>query len=94
MPPYKKEDLKYSYNWDEDSLAATFRSINQDDTIDRCNGYQMLEFINRFLSMNGLFSISSLYRLEKLICRYMPEKINTRSEMKSWLGQNWNKHFH
>jgi len=94
MPPFKKEDLRYTYIWDDDSLGATFRSINQDDTIDRRNGYQMLEFINRFLNLNGLFSISSLHRLEKLMCRYMPEKITTRNEMKLWLGQNWNKHFH
>lgn len=94
MSLFKKGDLKYTYNWDEDSLAKTFRSINQDDIIDRTNGYQILEFINRFLAINGLFTISSLHRLEKLICRYMPEKLNTRNEMKMWLGQNWNKHFH
>jgi len=94
MPPFKKEDLRYTYNWDEDSLARTFRAIHLDDVIDRNNGYQILEFINRFLLLNGLFALSSMHRLEKLICKYMPEKITTRSEMKMWLGQNWNKHFH
>jgi hypothetical protein len=29
-----------------------------------------------------------------LFCKYMPNDINTRSEIKSWLGKNWNMYFH
>jgi len=88
---FKREDLKYGYVWNEEYKEKS--TFDQDDFIDRRNGYQMLAFFNRFLKMHGLFSVSSLHRLEKLVCKYMPEKINTRAEIKSWLGQNWNKHF-
>lgn len=90
--PFKKEDLKYKYEWDKPFNAKSF--IERDDYIDRENGEQMLAFFNRFLKLHGLFSLSSLYRLEKLFCKYMPKKITTRSEIKDWLGENWNRHFH
>lgn len=89
--PFKKEDLKYKYKWDKPYSQKRF--FEPDDYIDRENGEQMLAFFNRFLKLHGLFSISSLHRLEKLFCKYMPKKINTRSEIKIWLGENWNKHF-
>jgi hypothetical protein len=88
---FKREDLKYTYSWNEDYREKA--GIDQDDIIDRNNGYQMLFFYNRFLKLHGLFSQSSLHRLEKLVCKYLPEKINTRAEIKLWLGKNWNKHF-
>lgn len=89
---FKKEDLKYSYNWND--LYVEKSSIDQEDFIDRTNGNQMLTFFNRFLELHGLFTRSSLHRLEKLFCKFMPKDISTRSEIKSWLGKNWNKHFH
>jgi len=88
---YKKEDLKYSYDW---SKAYQEKYTSPDDFLDRKNGCQMLAFFNRFLELHGLFTMSSLHRLEKLFCKYMPEEITMRSEIKLWLGKNWNKHFH
>jgi len=89
---FKKEDLKYTYKWCEEYREK--KTIDSDDVIDRNNGHQMLAFFNRFLVLHGLFSRNSLHRLEKLFCSYMPKDIVTRSEIKNWLGLNWNKHFH
>ncbi|MDV6168432.1 hypothetical protein R1T16_08330 [Flavobacterium sp. DG1-102-2] len=93
MPELKREDLKYQYDWSNDLKDKRHTAIHGDDFIDRKNGYHMLDFMNRFLKINGLFSVSSRQRLEKLMYKYLPEKINTRAEIKIWLGQNWNKHF-
>ncbi|MCO6149450.1 hypothetical protein [Flavobacterium sp. NRK1] len=89
--PFKKEDLKYKYKWEKPFNEKSF--IGMDDYIDRENGQQMLAFFNRFLKLHGLFSLGSLHRLEKLFCKYMPKHITTRSEIKDWLGENWNRHF-
>jgi hypothetical protein len=89
---FKREDLKYSYNWCEVYTEDKF--VSPEDIIDRNNGYQMLGFFNRFAQLHGLISLSSLHRLEKLFCKYMPKEINTRSEIKLWLGKNWNRHFY
>ncbi|MES2485534.1 MAG: hypothetical protein V4581_06245, partial [Bacteroidota bacterium] len=59
--------------------------------IDRSNGYHIIDFINRFMMIHGLFSQESFCRTEKLIQLYMPQKICTRHKMKQWLSKNWNK---
>ena len=92
MAIFKRKDLKFEYDWDLTYVERSY--VEQDDIINRKNGHQMLAFYNRFLKLHGLFSQSSLHRLEKLICRHMPKNITTRVEIKNWLGQNWNKHFH
>jgi hypothetical protein len=89
---FKREDLRYTYDWTLGYREK--RPTDLQEYIDRKNGHQMLSFFNEFLEMHGLFSLSSLHRLEKLFCKYMPNDINTRSEIKSWLGKNWNMYFH
>ncbi|PZR22618.1 MAG: hypothetical protein DI539_05185 [Flavobacterium psychrophilum] len=91
MPNFKREDLKYNYNWDIPFIEKKY--VERDDFIDRKNGHQMLSFFNRFLKLHGLFSRSSLHRLEKLVCKYMPARINTRAQIKDWIGENWSRHF-
>ena len=93
MPPkFNREDLKYSYDWSKEYREKSY--VDPDDFIDRNNGHQMLVFFNRFLKLHGLFTATSLHRLEKLFCKYMPKEITNRAEIMNWLGQNWNKHFH
>ncbi len=91
MSKFDRFSLRHTYSWSDTDKAKTHRYITDDDIIDRTNGYQVLDFMNRFFEMSGLMSLDSFHRLENLICKHLPEKCTTRGDMKDWLGKNWNK---
>ncbi|PZR22700.1 MAG: hypothetical protein DI539_04950 [Flavobacterium psychrophilum] len=91
MSKFDKLSLRYEYSWSDADKAKNFKNISDDDVIDRNNGYQVLDFMNRFFQMSGLISLDSFHRLENLIKKHMPEKCITRIDMNVWLGKNWNK---
>lgn len=91
MSRFDKLSLRNEYSWSDTDKAKNFKNVCDDDVIDRNNGYQMLDFMNRFFQMSGLFSLDSFHRLENLIKKHMPEKCITRGDMNIWLGKNWNK---
>lgn len=92
MKTFKGMSLKYTYNWPEPSqFSPTFLD---DDSIDITNGYEMLNFINRFFVMHGLTSEHTLVRLEYMLYEHLPIVINTRKEITTWVCKNWNREFY
>lgn len=91
MPDFEKNALTFSYRWSEAEQSCRHILHGSEDCIDRTNGYQVLDFINRFMMLYGLISQDSFNRAEILIYQHMPKRINTRSEMKLWLSKSWNK---
>jgi hypothetical protein len=91
MSRFDRSSLRYDYSWSEIDKAKIHGIVSDDNVIDRDNGYQVLDFMNRFFQMSGLMTLDSFHRLENLIKKHMPEKNTTRGEMKNWLGKNWNK---
>lgn len=91
MSRFDRSSLRYDYSWSEIDKAKIHGIVSDDNVIDRDNGYQVLDFMNRFFQMSGLMTLDSFHRLENLIKKHLPEKCTTRGEMKNWLGKNWNK---
>jgi len=91
MPRFDRFSLTKTYSWTEDDKARMHEIINDDNVIDRKNGYHVLDFMNRFFQMSGLMTLDSFQKLEDLLCKHLPEKCNTRGEINNWLGNNWNK---
>ena len=79
----------YKYNWDLSVQRKHAQSYFHDDTIDRKNGYELLDFINRFMLVHGLTNLGSFQKLEWMICKYLPQELTTRHEMEDWLRKNW-----
>lgn len=94
MANFNKAALRYQYNWSEPFKSKRYLHFDDYDIIDRRNGYHILDFINRFLTLHGLYSYDYFRKVEVMICRYMPENLDTRSEMKDWLRKNWNARLH
>jgi hypothetical protein len=91
MSKFDRFSLRYTYSWSDTDKAKTHKHITDDDIVDRNNGYQVLDFMNRFFEMLWLISLDSFHRLENLIYKHLPEKCVSRGDMKDWLGKNWNK---
>lgn len=91
MSRFDKFSLRFDYSWSDADKAVVHKNISDDNVIDRDNGYQILDFMNRFCQMSGLVSLDSFHRLENLIKKHLPDKCTTRGDMKDWLGKNWNK---
>lgn len=87
MSDFDKFSLKCNYSWtDADKAKRHEHSI--DDVIDTNNGYQVLDFINRFMEVSGHRSLESFNRVEKMVKRELPENHATRKEIESWLSKN------
>jgi len=89
MTKYGKPALQYKYLWPAQEIKPTQSLYNDDDIIDRGNGYHMLDFINRFLSVHGLTNLGSFHKVEWMMCKYLPQDITTRYEIEDWLRKNW-----
>lgn len=93
MANFNKAALKYTYYWTVSCKSKRYLYLSDEDIIDRRNGFHMLDFVNRFLTLHGLFSFEYFRKVEFMICRYMPLNLETRGEMNDWLRKNWNTRF-
>ena len=93
MSKFDKTALKYQYTWPvkKTILSPTFLD---DDLIDVTNGYDVLNFINRFFVVHNLISDTSFTRLEYLIRHHLPININSRKDITAWIKKNWDREFY
>ncbi|WP_020211890.1 hypothetical protein [Flavobacterium rivuli] len=86
---FEKQALQYKYLWPENDTNDTEPQFDDEDIIDRRNGYHVLSFINRFLAVHGLTNLGSFHKLEWMICKYLPQDLYYRHEIEDWLRKNW-----
>lgn len=93
MSKFDKAALQYQYQWPgkKTILSPTFLD---EDLIDVSNGYDVLNFINRFFVVHGLISESSFTRLEYLLHHHLPININSRKDITAWIKKNWDRQFY
>lgn len=93
MPDFGRNALTLRYQWGEAENSLRHLVLCPDDVIDRANGFQVLDFINGFMLLNGLISQESFTRIERLVYHKMPKRITARGDMYLWLAKSWNKRF-
>lgn len=91
MTNFGRSALKYKYFWPVQKKNKSALLYNNEDIIDRSNGYNLLNFINRFMAVHGLTNLGSFHKLEWMICKYVPQDLETRYEIEDWLRKNWGK---
>lgn len=91
MSDFDKFSLKCNYSWSDSDKAKRHENSSADDVIDTNNGYQVLDFINRFMEAAGHRSLESFNRVEKMVKRELPENYASRKEIESWLSKNMYK---
>jgi len=89
MTNYGKSALQYKYLWPARDMNENQLLYNDDDIIDRHNGYQVLSFINRFLTVHGLTNLESFQKVEWMIRKFLPKDLYYRYEIEDWLRKNW-----
>jgi len=89
----RKKLLRYNYSWAHPAEQKSYESYKDNDIIDRNNGFELLDFINRFMGIHGMEADRSFSKLERLIKNYMPADLKTRIEIKMWLRKNWDVRF-
>ena len=89
MANFGKSALMYKYNWDLSVQRKHAQNYFHDDAIDRKNGHELLDFINRFMRVHGLTNLGSFQKMEWMICKYLPQDLYYRHEIEDWLRKNW-----
>lgn len=92
MPLLSVSDLTYEYSWtvvSGDNPQIT--GAPDDALLNRNEGYEMLEFINRVAEVSKWTAKPSALKVERLIKQHLPSDIRTRASIWQWLIDNWNK---
>lgn len=93
MAKFNKDDLQYEYEWstvgddDPEEIGTPDSSL-----LNRTEGYEMLYFINNFMSDNDLKNENSFYKIERMINEYLPSNIRSHHNIEIWLKDNWKKY--
>lgn len=90
MALISKEDLKFDYSWTAvkgDNPKVT--GLIDSSKLNRNEGYEMLDFINTFSENNNFSQLKSAIKVEKMIKTLLPPNIQLRTEVTSWIVNNW-----
>lgn len=87
-----KSDLVYTYKWTAgagDNPKIT--GFPDNALLNRGEGYEVLDFINRFATKHELKEKSLGLKVEKLIKEKLPSDTRSHKNVEAWLVANWNK---
>ena len=91
MADFKKGDLYYTdYDW-KASDGDNARIIGFPDNIllNRREGYEVLHFLNRYMTKKGWSLKDSLHKLEQAIRNRLPSEIRSHKNVNEWLDNNF-----
>jgi hypothetical protein len=84
---FNKDRLLYKdYNWD---MVGTTEA--EGNILDRTEGYQVLNFINHFMTDYSLETLKSFQKLERMIHDAPHEIIEDKETLTNWILLNWKK---
>lgn len=93
MSLLSKSDLKYPYSWtaiapdDPEVTGAPDSAL-----LNRNEGYEVLDFINRFAQECKFKYKASATKAERLIKEHLPNDIRSHENISRWLADNWNRY--
>lgn len=91
MALLSRSDLIEDYSWtalgnDDPKLRGKPDSV----LLNRHEGYEVLNFINRFAEKHSFKNKNSGLKAEKLIRNDLPSNQRSHQHVTSWLEKNWN----
>lgn len=93
MTLLQKSDLAFKYSWTVIARDDPKVTGNPDSTLlNRNEGYEVLEFINRFAAINDWKKKESGLKAERLIKTYPPSDTRSHANIRKWLRDNWEKY--
>lgn len=93
MADFKKSDLLYDdYSWTtSDNDDPTITGTPDKDLLNRTEGYEMLYFINSFMTSHDLKQKDSFQKIESMIRESLPGSIRSHKNIAKWIVENWKK---
>lgn len=91
MANFKKSDLKLNYSWtaSAESDNAKITGFPDNVLLDRHEGYEVLPFLNKYLTDKGLTSQTTLNKLESALRDTLPGAIRSHANVRKWLNENF-----
>ena len=91
MANFKKSDLKLTYSWTAaaENDNAKITGIPDSTLLDRHEGYEVLPFLNRYLTSKNWTSQSTLNKLEDALNDKLPSSTRSHANVKKWLDDNF-----
>jgi hypothetical protein len=91
MANFKRSDLKLHYSWTASSEGDNENIIGFPDNVllDRNEGYEVLPFLNRYMTDKGWKEKSTLNKLEVVLRDKLPGAIRSHANIKKWLNDNF-----
>jgi len=91
MANFKKSDLKLTYSWTAaaENDNAKITGIPDSTLLDRHEGYEVLPFLNRYLTSKNWTSQSTLNKLEDALNDKLPSSKRSHANVKKWLDDNF-----
>jgi hypothetical protein len=91
MTNFKRSDLKLTYSWTASAEHDNAKIIGFPDSalLNRHEGYEVLPFLNRYLTSKNWSSQSTLNKLEDALRDKLPGSTRSHSNVKKWLDDNF-----
>jgi len=91
MANFNRRSLRYSYSWTSSKEKDHSKIIGFPDEylLDSNEGYEVLPFINKYMSSRAWAYESTFLRIEKVLREELPKDIRGHKSIKEWLDQNF-----
>ena len=95
--PYEKSQMLNNadgyYNWstEADKNNAYYQRSEDNTTLDRSEGYEVLYFINHIATTRwSAPELAAYHKIETQIRNYVPEILHSHLQIEQWIFENWN----
>lgn len=91
MANFIKSDLKLKYSWTaaSENDNAKITGVPDSTLLDRHEGYEVLPFLNRYMTKKGWNEKSILNKLEDALRDDLPGSTRSHANIKKWLDDNF-----
>jgi len=91
MSNFNRRSLRYEYRWTtiKENDNTKIIGFPEDKLLDINEGYEVLPFINKYMSSRKWAYESTFQNIEQTIREYLPENIRVHKAVKEWLDGNF-----
>jgi hypothetical protein len=91
MALYSQKDMVFKdYSWTVFSNDNPKITGEPDNTLlNRKEGYEILYFINKFISIHEINDIETCHKIEIMIRKFIPTNIHSQKTIQIWIESHW-----
>lgn len=80
--------LRYQYSWHRTEGDSRVTGFPDNILLNRSEGYEMLHFINKYMTTRGLTSLENFQVVEQSIKQSVPGNLHSHANIRNWLDNN------